>query len=97
MLLKLSNNKHDVITAVCIRSVNNTECFFVSTEVVFDVLTEEAITYYIEKYEPYDKAGGYGIQEWIGLIGVKEINGSYFNVVGLPVNEIYKHLNNIQS
>lgn len=92
MLNKLSGRKHEVITAVCFRtSVINTT-IHVITSVYFKPLSAEEIDYYIRHFEPYDKAGGYGIQEWIGLIGITRIEGSYFNVVGLPVKEVYEIL-----
>jgi septum formation protein len=73
-------------------STGEMELFSGITKVWFKVLTSEEINYYIEKYEPYDKAGSYGIQEWIGYIGIEKIEGTYFNVMGLPVNELYKKL-----
>jgi septum formation protein len=93
MLCEISGRTHQVITGVCLTSVDKQVCFSVKTDVTFKELTEEEINYYIEKYKPYDKAGAYGIQEWIGYIGVTGINGSYFNVMGLPVQRIYKELN----
>ena len=92
MLEALSNDWHDVITSVsfttktCRKTVNHT------TKVKFKLLSEEEILFYVENYKPYDKAGGYGIQEWIGLIGIEEIKGSYTNVVGLPTHLVYKTL-----
>ncbi len=93
MLSKLSGHVHEVVTGVCVMSINQTELFSESTKVWFKVLTAEEINYYIEKYQPYDKAGSYGIQEWIGYIGIEKIEGTYFNVMGLPVNQLYKKLN----
>ena len=94
ILNSLSGNKHEVITAVTLTSINKQQSFHVITEVYFKVLAKHEIDYYINKYEPYDKAGGYGIQEWIGYIGIEKIVGSYFNVMGLPVKELYDELIN---
>ena len=93
ILEKLSNNTHQVITEVCIRSQNKEHTFSNITEVTFNNLNDNDIDYYIKKFNPYDKAGSYGIQEWIGLIGVKKIKGSYTNVVGLPSSQVYQELN----
>jgi len=95
MLQTLSGNTHEVITGVCIRSATDTHIFSATTKVTFDRLTPEFIAHYIEKYKPYDKAGAYGIQEWFGLIAVTRIEGSFFNVMGLPVQLLYKKLLNI--
>jgi septum formation protein len=92
MLFKLSGKKHNVSTGVCISTATKRKCFTSSTEVVFADLDRDEIEYYTDNYKPYDKAGAYGIQEWIGYIGVKEITGSYFNVMGLPVQRLYKEL-----
>ena len=92
MLGELSGKKHEVITAVTLTSITKQHSFAVSTEVYFKPLTIEEITYYIDNYQPYDKAGSYGIQEWIGYIGIEKIVGSYFNVMGLPVKEVYEEL-----
>ena len=92
MLGELSGKKHEVITAVTLTSTTKQHSFAVSTEVYFKPLTIEEITYYIDNYQPYDKAGSYGIQEWIGYIGIEKIVGSYFNVLGLPVKEVYEEL-----
>lgn len=89
MLRKLSGKEHQVVTGVAVVLMGKTESFASVTSVLFDMLTDEEIDYYVEKYRPYDKAGSYGIQEWIGFIGVKSINGSYFNVMGLPVQKLY--------
>ncbi|MGL5546771.1 MAG: Maf-like protein [Tannerellaceae bacterium] len=89
MLRKLSGKEHQVVTGVAVTTMDKIESFAAVTSVLFDVLSEEEIEYYVEKYRPYDKAGSYGIQEWIGYIGVKSINGSYFNVMGLPVQKLY--------
>jgi len=92
MLRKLSGKKHDVITAVCLKSKNTQKTFHVTSSVYFKELTMEEIDYYIENFQPFDKAGGYGVQEWIGYIGISKIEGSFFNVMGLPVKELYEQL-----
>lgn len=92
MLKKLSNKSHEVISAVSLKSVHKQETFYDITEVVFKELSDSEINYYIKKYQPFDKAGSYGIQEWIGLIGIEKIKGSYTNVVGMPMEKLYKHL-----
>ena len=92
MLKELSGHSHQVITGVCITTRDFQKSFASVTDVTFDSLSDEEINYYIDKYKPYDKAGAYGIQEWIGFIGVSAINGSYFNVMGLPVQKLYKEL-----
>ena len=92
MLGKLSGNKHEVITAVTLTSNQKQHTFYDLTAVFFKDLTTEEIEYYIDKYEPFDKAGSYGIQEWIGYIGIEKINGSYFNVMGLPVKRVYDEI-----
>jgi septum formation protein len=92
ILKEISGNTHEVITGVSIRSGSKEISFSESTRVTFDPFSEEAISYYIENYKPYDKAGAYGIQEWIGIIACSHIDGSYFNVVGLPVQRLYKEL-----
>lgn len=92
MLRELSGRSHTVITGVTLCTRKRKVSFAVSTRVSFAVLEEKEIDYYVEKYLPLDKAGAYGIQEWIGYIGVESIEGSYFNVMGLPVQRIYKEL-----
>jgi len=92
MIKSLSGKKHWVITGVCITAKEKQVVFHVSTEVFFAKLTDEEINYYIENYKPYDKAGAYGIQEWIGHIGIEKIKGSYFNVMGLPIQRLYREL-----
>lgn len=92
MLRKLSGQVHQVITGVTIVSVDRTENFAVTSHVKFATLDEDEINYYVDNYLPFDKAGGYGIQEWIGLIAVEELRGSYFNVVGLPIQRLYQKL-----
>jgi septum formation protein len=88
----ISGNTHEVITGVTLLSEVSTHTFSETTKVTFDPLTKEEIDFYIENYKPFDKAGGYGIQEWIGIIGNSHIDGSYFNVMGLPVNRLLKEL-----
>ena len=92
ILQKLSDNKHEVLTGVCIRSAEKKRLFDVSTYVYFHRLSKSEIEYYVDNYEPYDKAGAYGVQEWIGYIGVERIEGSYYNVMGLPVQRLYSEL-----
>ena len=92
ILKEISGNTHEVITGVSLFSNFNEKTFTTSTRVTFDTLSPEEINYYINKFKPYDKAGAYGIQEWIGLIACSDIEGSYFNVVGLPVQKLYKEL-----
>jgi septum formation protein len=92
ILREISGNTHKVITGVSICSSSRQKTFSVSTKVTFNALTDEEIEYYIDNYKPYDKAGAYGIQEWIGLIGCSRIEGSYFNVVGLPSHRLYREL-----
>jgi septum formation protein len=92
MLQKLSGHKHEVITGVSIANVHKTTSFFDLTEVYFKKLTQVQIDYYIDQFKPFDKAGAYGIQEWIGMVGVEKINGSFYNVMGLPVHKLYDEL-----
>lgn len=92
MLTMLQNNVHTVITGVCIRDNVKCHSFSVTTDVFFNTLSDSEIEYYIENYKPFDKAGAYGVQEWIGYVGISRIEGSYFNVVGLPVQRLYKEL-----
>ena len=92
MLKKLSGRTHQVITGVCLTTKDIQRPFSVTTDVTFKQLSDEEIAHYIEVYRPYDKAGAYGIQEWIGYIGVTGLKGSYFNVMGLPVQRIYGEL-----
>ena len=92
MLNKLSGETHKVITGVCIKTKKEEITFSETTLVTFKKLTTQEINYYISKYKPFDKAGSYGIQEWIGDIGVKKIYGSYSNVMGIPLNRIYEKL-----
>jgi septum formation protein len=92
MLKLLSGRTHQVTTGVCLLTAEKERCFDVTTDVTFKTLTDEEIHYYVNRYRPFDKAGAYGIQEWIGYIGVTGLNGSYYNVMGLPVQRIYQEL-----
>lgn len=92
MLRMLSGKTHHVVTGVCLTTATAQRQFSVTTEVTFKALSDEEISYYIEHYKPFDKAGAYGIQEWIGYIGCTGLKGSYFNVMGLPVQRIYEEL-----
>lgn len=94
MLKKLSGNVHCVITSVCIKSNYKESLFYDITKVYFRALSEEEIDFYVENYQPYDKAGSYAIQEWIGHIGIVKIEGSYNNVVGFPTEKFYQELKN---
>lgn len=95
MLRQLSAGEHAVITGVTIRSAGYVETFSVTTQVKFNYLSDARIDYYIRNYNPFDKAGSYGIQEWIGYVGIEEIVGSYYNVVGLPIQSLYARLSEI--
>ncbi|TYA78425.1 Maf-like protein [Seonamhaeicola marinus] len=95
ILKSLSNATHEVITSVCFTNSNYNKTLHNSTKVTFKALTDDEIWYYIKTCKPFDKAGAYGIQEWIGEIGVTKIEGSYFNVMGLPVHLVYKTLNDM--
>ena len=95
MLKELSGNMHEVITAFTIKTKDTLKSEFSSTKVFFNKLSNEEIKYYVDNFKPYDKAGSYGIQEWIGLISINKIEGSYNNVVGLPVDMVYEALLNI--
>jgi septum formation protein len=92
MIKSLSGKTHEVITSVCIKNAGKSETFNETTRVTFNELTDEEIAYYLEEYKPFDKAGSYGIQEWIGLVAIAKIEGSYANVVGMPVDKVYQHL-----
>ena len=94
MLQQLANQTHEVITSVCLKSIDKTEVFHCVTKVTFANLSDEAIKYYLDNYQPFDKAGSYGIQDWIGLIGISKIEGSYTNVVGLPTEMLFQKLMN---
>ncbi len=95
ILKSLSNATHEVITSVCFKTKNKTELISEITKVTFNPLTDAMIDYYLEHYKPYDKAGAYGIQEWIGFIGVAKVEGSYTNVMGLPTDKVFHFLNNL--
>jgi septum formation protein len=95
MLRALSGKKHEVITSISIKRLSFQKIINDTTTVTFKELTDAEIQYYVNTYKPFDKAGGYGIQEWIGFIGIENIEGSYFNVVGLPVHKLYKELMNL--
>jgi septum formation protein len=92
ILREISGNTHEVITGVCLLSSEKLTSFYSSTKVTFTELTDEEIKYYIDNFSPYDKAGAYGIQEWIGIAACSHIEGSYFNVMGLPVQQVYQEL-----
>jgi septum formation protein len=89
---KLAGKTHQVITGVCLMYNGLMECFSEVTDVRFHPLTEEQITYYVDTYQPYDKAGGYAIQEWIGVVGIESINGDFYNVMGLPVSKMIQKI-----
>lgn len=92
MLVMLSGDKHEVLTGVCLRKNEKYHCFDSLSEVSFRKLNEDEINFYAEQFVPLDKAGSYGVQEWIGYIGIEYISGSYFNVMGLPTQKLYKEL-----
>lgn len=92
ILKSLSNETHEVITSVCFKTKDTIDTIFDTTKVTFNTLSDDSIRYYLDKYKPFDKAGAYGIQEWIGLIGISKIEGSYTNVVGLPTEKVYSYL-----
>lgn len=92
MLRQLSGKKHVVVTGVCLTTKEKQVCFSATTDVWFKDLTDHEIDYYLQNYQPYDKAGSYGVQEWIGYIAIEKIEGSYFNVMGLPVQRLYEEL-----
>ena len=96
MLRQLSGNTHEVFTGVCILTKDYDTSFVARTKVTFASLTEDEISYYINEYKPFDKAGSYGVQEWIGYIGVECISGSFYNVMGLPVQKLYAELKKIK-
>ena len=95
ILKSLSNSTHDVVTSVCFKTNSETKLLHEITKVTFNELSEDVIRYYIENYKPFDKAGAYGIQEWIGFVGVSKIEGSYANVMGMPTDKVYEYLNNL--
>lgn len=92
MIQSLSGKTHEVITSVCFKTITKIDTFFEVTKVTFKPLSDEAIHYYLKNYKPFDKAGSYGIQEWIGLVGIDKIEGSYANVVGMPIDKVYDKL-----
>lgn len=96
MIKKLSNATHIVVTGVCIKTKYETIAFSDHTVVKFMPLTDAEIEYHVQKYKPFDKAGAYGVQEWIGYIGIERLEGSYYNVMGLPVHKVYQALAQIQ-
>lgn len=95
ILKSLSNATHEVITSVCFETISETTLIHEITKVTFNELSDEAIRYYIENYKPFDKAGAYGIQEWIGFIGVSKIEGSYANVMGMPTDKVFEYLSHL--
>ena len=94
MIKSLLGNTHKVITSVAIKTINKSIIFNEVTKVTFNKLTDDEIKFYLDNYKPFDKAGSYGIQEWIGLVAISKIEGSYSNVVGMPVDKVYQHLIN---
>lgn len=94
MLTDLSGKTHLVMTGVCILSKEKEESFDDTTEVTFQTLTQKEVEYYVDNYKPFDKAGAYGAQDWIGMVAIQKIRGSYFNVMGLPIHKVYQHLKN---
>lgn len=94
MLHRLSGKSHKVLSSVCLKSIDKTEVFHETTQVFFKELTHDEINFYIENFKPFDKAGAYGIQEWIGKIGVEKIEGSFYNVMGMPLDKVYSALMN---
>jgi septum formation protein len=97
ILKSLSDATHEVITSVCFKTKAKTELISEITKVTFNPLSDAAIEYYLEHYKPYDKAGAYGIQEWIGFIGVAKVEGSYTNVMGMPTDKVFEYLNNLDN
>lgn len=95
ILKKLSGRMHEVVSGVCIQKGSDVHSFSAVTEVYFRSLTEEQIKHYVANYHPYDKAGAYAIQEWIGMVGIEKINGDYYNVMGLPVGQVVQILKTI--
>lgn len=92
MLMRLSGKTHQVITGVCLTTTSTQKTFATVTDVTFATLTDEEVDYYVTRYQPMDKAGSYGVQEWIGFVGVENLSGSYFNVMGLPIQRLYTEL-----
>lgn len=97
ILQSLSNATHEVITSVCFKTKAKTDTIFEVTKVTFNALSDQVIYYYLDHYKPYDKAGAYGIQEWIGFVGVAKIEGSYTNVMGMPTDKVFNYLNNLDN
>ena len=97
ILQSLSNATHEVITSVCFKTKAKTDTIFEVTKVTFNALSDQVIHYYLDHYKPYDKAGAYGIQEWIGFVGVAKIEGSYTNVMGMPTDKVFNYLNNLDN
>lgn len=95
ILKSLSNATHEVITSVCFKTKEETTLIHEITKVTFNALSDESIRYYIENYKPFDKAGAYGIQEWIGFVGVSKIEGSYANVMGMPTDKVFEYLSKL--
>ena len=96
ILKSLSNATHEVITSVCFKTNEKVELLHEITKVTFNELSDESIRYYLENYKPYDKAGAYGIQEWIGFTGVSKIEGSYANVMGMPTDKVFEYLSKLE-
>lgn len=92
MLKRLSGGTHQVFTAVCLSSRHHERCFVARTDVTFSDVSDEEIAWYVDAYQPFDKAGAYGVQEWIGFVAVERIEGSYYNVMGLPIHQLYLQL-----
>ncbi|WP_284652137.1 Maf-like protein [Flavobacterium terrisoli] len=95
MLKSMSGKTHEVITSVCFKTTAKTETIFEATKVAFNKISDDDIRYYLDNYKPFDKAGAYGIQEWIGLVAIARIDGSYTNVVGMPTDKVYAYLTNL--
>ena len=96
MLQRLSGTIHQVVSGVCLKTTKKTYSFSETTEVTFSTLSKDEIEHYVQEYRPFDKAGAYGIQEWIGMIGIEQIKGDYYNVVGLPLHGLWKGLSSFQ-
>lgn len=96
MLQSMAGKTHEVITSVCFKTINKIDILNCVTRVTFNPITDDEIRFYIDKYQPFDKAGAYGIQEWIGLMAIAKIEGSYTNVVGLPTDLVYRYLSNLK-
>jgi len=97
MLQSIAGKTHEVITSVCFKTISKSDLLHTITKVTFNPISDEEIQYYIQNYKPFDKAGAYGIQEWIGLMAISKIEGSYTNVVGLPTDLVYDYLSNFNS